>query len=76
MFIKFREWVRHNYNPIPIERMITLSKNTQYQPIRGMELSDAQEVAYAKEFKKADMAGGYRKPKVKKAKKENPDLLK
>ncbi|WP_173915316.1 YfhE family protein [Halobacillus sp. Marseille-Q1614] len=48
----------------------------QYQPIKGngIELSDAQEVVYAKEFKQADIAGGYRKPKVKEAKKENPDL--
>lgn len=44
---------------------------TQYQPTDNVELSDAQEVHYAKEFKKADMAGGYRKPKVREAKKGN-----
>lgn len=49
---------------------------TQYQPTDNRELSDAQEVHYAKEFKKADMAGGYRKPKVSQAKRDNPDLLK
>lgn len=56
--------------------MRTMSRNTQYQPIKGIgiELSDAQEVRYAKEFKQADIAGGYRKPQVKQAKKENPDL--
>ncbi|WP_101845599.1 YfhE family protein [Halobacillus sp. Marseille-P3879] len=55
-----------------------MAKNTQYQPIRGnkVELSDAQEVRYAKEFKQADIAGGYRQPKVKQAKRENPDLIK
>ncbi|AIF45155.1 YfhE family protein [Virgibacillus halodenitrificans] len=51
-------------------------KNTQYQPTKNKQLSDAQEVHYAKEFKQADMAGGYRKPRVKQAKKENPDLIK
>ncbi len=53
-----------------------MARNIQYQPVRGngMELSDAQEVSYAKEFKHADMAGGYRKPKVKEAKRENPKL--
>ncbi|MGP4061824.1 YfhE family protein [Halobacillus litoralis] len=53
-----------------------MSKNSQYQPIGGSgeEPSDAQEVNYAKEFKQADIAGGYRKPKVKDAKNENPNL--
>ncbi|MBD1223130.1 YfhE family protein [Virgibacillus halodenitrificans] len=51
-------------------------KNTQYQPTKNKQLSDAQEVHYAKDFKQADMAGGYRKPRVKQAKKENPDLIK
>ncbi len=57
---------------------LQMAKNSQYQPIHesGFSLSDAQEVAYAKEFKKADIAGGIRKPKVKRAKSENPDLLK
>jgi hypothetical protein len=53
-----------------------MAYKTQYQPIRGegVQMSDAQEVHYAKEFKQADIAGGYRKPKVKRAKRENPDL--
>ena len=55
-----------------------MAGKAQYQPIRGegFELSDAQEVRYAKEFKKADMAGGYRRKRVREAKRENPDLLK
>ncbi|WP_347552158.1 YfhE family protein [Pseudalkalibacillus hwajinpoensis] len=55
-----------------------MAKNSQYQPTheRGFSLSDAQEVAYTKEFKKADIAGGIRKPKVRRAKNDNPDLLK
>jgi hypothetical protein len=51
-------------------------RNTQYQPTKNKQLSDAQEVHYSKEFKQADMAGGYRVPRVKEAKRENPDLLK
>ncbi|WP_018933218.1 MULTISPECIES: YfhE family protein [Gracilibacillus] len=53
-----------------------MSRKTQYQPIggNGDEPSDTQEVIYAKEFKQADIAGGYRKPKVNEAKKENPNL--
>lgn len=47
-------------------------RNTQYQPTKDKQLSDAQEVHYTKEFKKADIAGGYRKPKVKQAKSERP----
>ncbi|MBM7553087.1 YfhE family protein [Thalassobacillus pellis] len=55
-----------------------MARNTQYQPIKGngVELTDAQEVIYAKEFKRADIAGGYRKPRVKEAKEENPNLMK
>ncbi|QTM98096.1 YfhE family protein [Sediminibacillus dalangtanensis] len=55
-----------------------MAKKTQYQPIKGegVQLSDAQEVRYAKEFKQADIAGGYRRERVKEAKSENPDLLK
>lgn len=34
---------------------------SQYQPVREQQLSDAQEVHYAKEFKQADIAAGYRK---------------
>ena len=45
-------------------------RNTQYQPTKDKQLSDAQEVHYTKEFKKADIAGGYRKPKVKQMKGE------
>ncbi|AVQ97978.1 YfhE-like protein [Oceanobacillus picturae] len=51
-------------------------RNSQYQPTKDKQLSDAQEVRYAKEFKQADMAGGYRKPRVKEAKRENPNLKK
>ncbi|MFZ0368852.1 MAG: YfhE family protein [Halobacillus sp.] len=53
-----------------------MARNSQYQPIggSGFKLSDAQEVAYAKEFKQADIAGGYRKPRVEQAKQENPKL--
>lgn len=56
--------------------MSTMSRKAQYQPIGGSgnEPSAAQEVIYAKEFKKADIAGGYRKPRVKEAKQENPNL--
>lgn len=43
-------------------------KNTQYQPTKDKQLSDAQEVHYTREFKRADIAGGFRKPRVKKAK--------
>lgn len=45
-------------------------RNTQYQPTKDKQLSDAQEVHYTKEFKQADIAGGFRKPRVKQAKKE------
>ncbi|TLS38349.1 YfhE family protein [Pseudalkalibacillus caeni] len=41
----------------------------------GFTLTDAQEVTYAHEFKKADIAGGIRKRKVRKAKQKNPNLL-
>ncbi|SDK30484.1 YfhE family protein [Sediminibacillus albus] len=55
-----------------------MARKTQYQPIKGdgVQLSDAQEVHYAREFKHADIAGGYRRAKVREAKSENPDLLK
>lgn len=36
-------------------------RDTQYQPIPKRELSDAQEVHYAKDFKKADISGDFRK---------------
>ncbi|WP_099156501.1 YfhE family protein [Virgibacillus ndiopensis] len=51
-------------------------RNSQYQPTKHIQLSDAQEVHYTKEFKRADIAGGYRKPQVKDAKRENPNLIK
>ncbi|RLL41140.1 YfhE family protein [Oceanobacillus piezotolerans] len=41
--------------------------NQQYQPTKNLQLSDAQEVHYTKEFKKADIAGGYRKSKAREA---------
>lgn len=50
--------------------------NRQYQPTKNKQLSDAQEVHYTKDFKQADIAGGYRKPRVNQAKRENPDLIK
>ncbi|WP_174615714.1 YfhE family protein [Virgibacillus ihumii] len=46
-------------------------RKTQYQPTENKQLTDAQEVHYAKEFKHADIAGGYRQPRVKEAKGEN-----
>ncbi|RKQ30390.1 YfhE family protein [Oceanobacillus halophilus] len=53
-----------------------MRRNAQYQPTVNQQLSDAQEVHYAREFKKADIAGGYRKSEVIEAKDENPNLLK
>ncbi|WP_226038175.1 YfhE family protein [Aquibacillus saliphilus] len=40
-----------------------MGRKIQYQPTKqvGVELSDAQEVHYNKDFKQADIAGGYRK---------------
>ncbi|QST01145.1 MULTISPECIES: YfhE family protein [Pontibacillus] len=51
-------------------------KRSQYQPVGGGEYdtSAAKEVIYSKEFKKADIAGGYRKPKLQEAKNSNPQL--
>jgi hypothetical protein len=34
-------------------------------------MSDAQEVHYAKEFKHADIAGGFRRPRVNQVKRDN-----
>ncbi|MFD2923999.1 YfhE family protein [Halobacillus naozhouensis] len=51
-----------------------MARKAQYQPVAGNEPSDAQEVNYAKEFKQADIAGGYRRAKVKAAKSDNPNL--
>lgn len=39
------------------------SKKVRYQPVMGREMSAAQEILYAKEFKEADRAGGYLKEK-------------
>lgn len=47
------------------------NNSNQYQPVNNKEMTDAQEVRYTKEFKQADIAGGYRKPRVKQAKREN-----
>ncbi|GIO23738.1 YfhE family protein [Oceanobacillus sp. J11TS1] len=49
-------------------------RNAQYQPAKDRDLSDAQEIHYSKEFKQADIAGGFRRPRVKAAKYENPKL--
>lgn len=48
--------------------------NKQYQPTKNKQLSDAQEVHYSRDFKQADIAGGYRRQRVNQAKSENPDL--
>lgn len=60
----------------PTERMSTMGKKQQYQPVGGekFETSDAKEVIYVKEFKQADKAGGFRDPKLKEAKNDNPQL--
>ncbi|TFJ92084.1 YfhE family protein [Lentibacillus salicampi] len=49
---------------------------TQYQPTKDKQLTDAQEVHFTKDFKQADIAGGYRGPKVRDAKRDNPELKK
>ncbi|GIP65546.1 hypothetical protein J32TS6_41010 [Virgibacillus pantothenticus] len=49
-------------------------RKTQYQPTKNKQLTDAQEIHYGKDFKQADIAGGYRQPRVKEAKYNNPDL--
>jgi len=53
-----------------------MSYKAQYQPVGGekYESSAAKEVIYVKDFKKADIAGGYRKPKQVEAKNSNPHL--
>ncbi|MGM8211250.1 YfhE family protein [Virgibacillus sp. W0430] len=43
----------------------------QYQPSNDKQMSDAQEVHYAHDFKQADIAGGFRRERVKEAKREN-----
>ncbi|MFC4559929.1 YfhE family protein [Virgibacillus kekensis] len=50
-------------------------RRKQYQPAKDKQMTDAQEVRYSKEFKQADMAGGFRRPRVKEAKRENPNLI-
>ena len=47
----------------------------QYQPAQNKQLTDAQEVNYAKDFKRADIAAGYRRAWVREAKNENPKLI-
>ncbi|WP_407271975.1 YfhE family protein [Radiobacillus sp. PE A8.2] len=44
-----------------------MARKAQYQPTKrtGIQLSSAQEVHYNKEFKQADIAGGYRKQRMK-----------
>ncbi|QKY71183.1 YfhE family protein [Lentibacillus sp. CBA3610] len=49
-------------------------RKAQYQPTKDKQLTDAQEVHFAKGFKQADIAGGYRGPNVREAKRENPEL--
>ncbi|TMN22549.1 YfhE family protein [Lentibacillus cibarius] len=44
--------------------------NTQYQPTKDIQLTDAQEVHFTKAFKQADIAGNFRRQKVKEAKQE------
>ncbi|RYG71890.1 YfhE family protein [Lentibacillus lipolyticus] len=36
-------------------------KQSQYQPTKDKQLTDAQEVHFAKPFKQADIAGGFRR---------------
>lgn len=50
---------------------MTNLKNSQYQPTKDIQLTDAQEVHYTKDFKKADIAGNYRSSRVREAKNEN-----
>lgn len=53
-----------------------MMRSTQYQPTKNKGLSDAQEVFYAKDFKRADISGGYRQQKVKEANDESLNLSK
>ncbi|MCT2534931.1 YfhE family protein [Aquibacillus koreensis] len=43
-----------------------MAKKAQYQPTKrsGVDLSAAQQVHYNKDFKQADIAGGYRKQAI------------
>ncbi|MFD2760099.1 YfhE family protein [Lentibacillus juripiscarius] len=36
-------------------------RNTQYQPTQNKQMTDAQEVHFARAFKQADIAGGFRR---------------
>ncbi|WP_164671003.1 YfhE family protein [Virgibacillus doumboii] len=51
-------------------------RKSQYQPTKNKQMTDAQEVHYAKDFKQADVAAGYRQSRVREAKQENPELIK
>lgn len=53
-----------------------MARNAQYQPTRekGHTVSSAQEVHYTSEFKQADIAGGVRRERVQKVKRENSNL--
>lgn len=53
-----------------------MMRNAQYQPTKNKGLSDAQEVFYAKDFKRADISGGYRQQKIKEARDEMKNLSK
>lgn len=44
---------------------------SQYQPTKNRQLSDAQEVHYAKAFKQADIAGNFRQARVRQAESNN-----
>ncbi|SFB04528.1 hypothetical protein SAMN04488072_10617 [Lentibacillus halodurans] len=42
-------------------------RKIQYQPTKDKQMTDAQEVHFAKAFKQADIAGGYRGSSVREA---------
>lgn len=44
---------------------------SQYQPSNNKQMTNAQEVHYANDFKQADIIGGFRQERVRKARKEN-----
>jgi hypothetical protein len=76
-FLKGNRSIQQKYTNKTKEGCDTMTKKTQYQPTQenGHTVTSAQEVVFSKDFKTADIAGGYRKEKVRKAKKENPNLL-
>lgn len=45
-----------------LERIVDKMRKNQYQPAKDRQMTDAQEVHYAKKFKWADIAGGFHKP--------------